>query len=255
MPPAKAEPGRDPEMAERTQHAERRLRAHLHRPARSTFSLMIWADYDREWKKYQIRVQRSSRCKRTEEQIQRGAGQGRRGAAAGRSRRSWPRARQEAAAAPRGDRASAQSELEQAATASGTRVDQDFRFTKAEIDVARYEYEEAVHQASRTRRGRKQKKLDELEQRWDELRLKLEDVNAGATAAAQAKLAELEKTRSTAEKAQKELLRGADAAGASACDTIQPGVRLLRAQPAGAGPGQPVAARSTRSCRPTSTTT
>ena len=52
MPPAKPEPGRDPQMAQRT----RTLNVVFALSSLGLlliFSLMIWADYDREWKRYQ----------------------------------------------------------------------------------------------------------------------------------------------------------------------------------------------------------
>src|SRR5215813_3607314 len=49
---AKPEPGRDPQMAERTQKLNV-VFALSSIALLVTFSLMVWVDYDREWKKYQ----------------------------------------------------------------------------------------------------------------------------------------------------------------------------------------------------------
>ena len=68
MPPAKIEPGRDPEMAQRT------ISLNLVFALSSiglliALSLMIWADYDRDWKKYQTRFNKLE-VKATQEQIE-----------------------------------------------------------------------------------------------------------------------------------------------------------------------------------------
>src|SRR5271170_1467696 len=52
MPPAKPEPGRDPQMAQRTQVLNVAF-ALSSIVLFFTLSFMILADYDREWKKYQ----------------------------------------------------------------------------------------------------------------------------------------------------------------------------------------------------------
>jgi cytochrome c2 len=83
------------------------------------------------------------------------------------------------------------------------RVDQNFRFKKAEIDVARFEYEDAAHKGRRSAAARKQK-LEGLEREWSELRTQLEDVNARRVAAG-ARIADLQKTKLSAEKSLKEL--------------------------------------------------
>src|SRR6185295_16332566 len=80
--------------------------------------------------------------------------------------------------------------------------DQDFRFTKAKIDVARYAYETAV-QRQRSSAEAKKRDLEGLEERLRNLRARLEEVDA-KKAANQKRLDELEKTRLEAEKQQKE---------------------------------------------------
>ena len=82
-------------------------------------------------------------------------------------------------------------------------VDRNYRFTKARIDVARYDYEEALHQG-RKDADRKLKKLRDLEEQWRAYRVDLEKVIAERDAA-RARLADLEKTRLEAEKAQAEM--------------------------------------------------
>src|SRR5688500_3418978 len=72
MPPAKPEPGRDPEMAQRTQvlnvvFALSSIALLL------TLSLMIWYDYDREWKHYQLKYTDLD-VKRTQTQIEEALG-------------------------------------------------------------------------------------------------------------------------------------------------------------------------------------
>jgi cytochrome c2 len=87
-------------------------------------------------------------------------------------------------------------------------IDQDYRFTKANIDVKRYEYEEAAHNGWSSA-SRRRRELDELERRWADLRLRLEDVLAREEAA-KARISELEKTRLDAEARQKDLLGETD---------------------------------------------
>ena len=82
-------------------------------------------------------------------------------------------------------------------------VDQDYRFTKAEIDVARYDFEEA-RRKNTSSQAKKEKRLDDLEARWAKLRQDLEDVNA-RIAAKDKEIAELEATRLAADKKQKEV--------------------------------------------------
>src|SRR5215468_1791440 len=53
MPPAKIEPGRDPRMVTRTQSLNL-VFALSSIALLLALSWMVWADYDREWKKYQL---------------------------------------------------------------------------------------------------------------------------------------------------------------------------------------------------------
>jgi cytochrome c2 len=198
MPPAKVEPGRDPEMASRTQTLNV-VFALTSIALLLAFSWMVWADYNREWKQYQIQFN-DLEVQRTEQLRQEAMSQ------VDAAKRQEIQARlaqgEKEAAARKQEIEAAQDQLEDL-NARWYRVDQDFRFTKAEIDVARYEYEEAV-QRKRGVESRKQH-LDELEKRWADLRVELQDVEAQRRGVQQ-KLAELENTRLTAEKAQTELL-------------------------------------------------
>src|SRR5687768_7118050 len=142
-PPSKPEPGRDPEMAARTQTLNV-VFALTSIGLLLAFSLMIWADYDREWKKYQVEFNKLE-VKLTEDQIQQALGK--EGAAKRQAleARLAEGAREEAARRKDIDQA---EDEKRKLDAEWYRVDQDYRFTKAEIDVARYDYEEAVHKKS-----------------------------------------------------------------------------------------------------------
>lgn len=199
MPPVKPDPGRDPEMAQRTQQLNP-VFALSSLGLLLVLSLMIWADYDREWKDYQKAFNRLE-VKYTQDQIKQALG-------------SVDAARLKAVEADlaRGQREEAAQrddvrKLEAALREVGGRwyaADQDFRFTKARIDVARYEYDEAVERRSPKAAGHKAH-LDELERRWQEYRLKREAIEA-ERAKLQAQLDAIEKTRVEAEKAKSEML-------------------------------------------------
>jgi cytochrome c2 len=197
MPP-KTEPGRDPEMVGRTQKLNL-VFALSSLALLLAFSWMVWADYDREWKKYQLEFTKLE-VRRTQEQIQQAASKvdaGRRSEI----QAQLAKGEQEAAARAQ-DISAAESDIKRL-HADWYAVDQDFRFTKARIDVARFESEQAAHEG-RGNATRKKSALEALEKRWLELRLKLEDVIAQQKAA-ETRLAGLEKTKLDAEKAQKEL--------------------------------------------------
>jgi cytochrome c2 len=198
MPPAKVEPGRDSEMARRTQTLNV-VFALTSIGLLLAFSLMVWEDYNREWKKYQTEFNQLE-VNLTEAQIQQALSKedaARRQAL----QEQLARGRQEEAARAQDIRAAEREKGE--LDAEWYRVDQNFRFTKADIDVARYEYEEAVHQKS-ARADRKKKHLDDLENRWSQLRLQLQDIESRRQGV-QTRLDELEKTRLAAEKEQTEL--------------------------------------------------
>jgi cytochrome c2 len=224
MPPVKVEPGRDAGMAARAGklNVVFALTSIL---MLVVFSWMIWADYDREWKKHQLEFNRME-VKRTEEDIQKALGK------VDAKRRQELEAKiaqgsQEGQARQK-EIDAAQDELDKL-DGEWYRVDQDYRFTKAHIDVARYNYEEAVE----TKHGspeKTKKKLDDLEASWKKLRLELDDVEA-RRAAAQAKLATLQKTKLEGEALQAELFAEKDRLEAR-LQKIQPGfVSFVRNMP------------------------
>src|SRR5262245_58366071 len=198
MPPAKHEPGRDPEMAGRTATLNV-VFALTSIGLLVALSYMIWDDYNREWKQYQKRFN-TLEVKLTEDQVQQALGK------VDAAKRQQVQAQlaegEKEIAARRSDVEKAQKEASQL-DAEWYRVDQEYRFTKAEIDVARYEYEEAAHKGQGSA-ARKQRHFDELTKKWEGLRLQLDDVNARKAEAAK-KIQELEKTKLDAENTQKEL--------------------------------------------------
>lgn len=199
MPPAKVEPGRDPQMAERTRTLNT-VFALSSLGLLLALSWMVWADYDREWKDYQKAFNRLE-VKYTQQQVQEALG----AVDAGKLKAleaDLARGRQDEARR-RDEVRKLQAELREI----GGRwyaADQDFRFTKARIDVARYEYDEAVHKKLPSASKRKAH-LDALEKHWQEFRVKREAIEA-EQAQKQAQLDAIEKTRAEAEKARGELL-------------------------------------------------
>jgi mono/diheme cytochrome c family protein len=203
MPPAKAEPGRDPQMSRRAAYLNVWF-ALTSIALLVTFSLMIWYDYDREWKKYQVafNVLEVNQTNRQIKQVE------------GKVDAKRSQALQAQIAQGEKEIAARHDDVKKAEAEKGRlegewyRVDQDYRFTRAEIDVARYDYEEARrHQAGST--DRKRRALQELEKKAADLKLKLEDVIARREAAG-SRLGELEKTKLEAEKQQKELFAERD---------------------------------------------
>jgi cytochrome c2 len=197
---AKNEPGRDPEMVSRTRSLNV-VFALTSMGLLVVLSLMVWVDYDRQWKKYQQEFARLE-VKRTEEQIQHSLGK--MDAARKKEIEAQLAKGEQEAAAHAADIGKAQEEARQLDD-EWYRVDQDFRFTKARIDVARFEAEEAVHQA-KSNAPAKQKKLQDLEQSWNNLRLQLEDVISRRDGARK-RIADLEKDKLAGEAAQKELYK------------------------------------------------
>src|SRR5712691_526878 len=197
-PPGKPEPGRDPQMAERA----RKLNVVFALTSIGmliAFTVMIWDDYDREWKKYQKTFNRLE-VTVTKEQAEQALGK----VDAGRRQdlqAEMERAKQEEGQR-KGEIKKAQSDRDKL-EGEWYAVDQDFRFTKAEIDVARYDFEEAAHKSLKSA-NQKQKRLQELIARWEDLNKKLEDVNARKDAADK-QLAQLDATRIDADKKSKEL--------------------------------------------------
>src|SRR5258708_24183938 len=197
MPPAKIEPGRDPDMVSRTQKLNL-VFALSSIGMLLVFSLMIWADYDREWKTYQNAFNRLE-VKYTEQQSQEALGK------VDAARRQAVQAEllegEKEVAARRADLRKAAAEVERA-HGVWYGLDQEYRFTKANIDVKRYGYDEAPHRNDRSG-PRKKADLEALEKRWADLRVKVEEAKAKEDAA-KARVAELEATKLDAEKKQNE---------------------------------------------------
>jgi mono/diheme cytochrome c family protein len=162
------------------------------------FSLMVWADYDREWKKYQIKFNELE-VKLTKEQ--RDAALGKVDAVKAKALDDQIAEGEKQVAAHADEVRKLQAEVDRL-KGVWYRVDQDFRFTKAKIDVARYDYEEASHKGEGA--DKKKKKLDELEAQWRQFRLDREKVEADQ-AAVNAKMAELDGKLRAGEKARGEL--------------------------------------------------
>ncbi len=165
------------------------------------FSWMVYVDYDREWKKYQIEFANLD-VTLTKEQIEQSLGKM---DAAKRTALAAQLAQGEQEVRARANEVvAARAEVERL-RGKWYAIDQSYRFTKAKIDVARYEYEEAAH----TSKGSAEKKkahLLELEGQFQDYRLKLEAVLAEQQAANGA-LGTLEKTKTEAEKGQAELFQ------------------------------------------------
>ncbi len=168
------------------------------------FTVMIWADYDREWKAYQGQFNQLE-IKVTKQQAEQ-------------ARDKVPSAEQQALKAEmekakqeeeqrHGDIQKVQAERDKL-EGQWYAVDQEFRFTKAEIDVARYEFDEASHKNAASK-DKKLAALQKLEEKWKGLSTELEDVNARKDAADK-QIAQLEATRLDAEKKRKELFADYD---------------------------------------------
>src|SRR6476620_2833904 len=142
---AKVEPGRDPQMVERT----RKLNVVFALTSIAlliVFSLMIWEDYDRDWKKHQIEFNKLE-VKRTEQDIQ--AALGKVDAAKRKALEEQLARGAEEKKARKKDIDRVQGEIDKL-DGEWYRVDEDYRVTKAKIDVARYEYEEADHAGAKS---------------------------------------------------------------------------------------------------------
>jgi len=213
---AKPEPGRDPNMVTRTRQLNLLFAVSSVGLLIAT-ALMVWADYDREWRRYQIQFLELDEA-RTEQQIAEAESE------IDAARRTELESRLQQGRQELADRRdevrAAEAEL---ASLQGEwyGADQQFRFTKALIDVARYEYDEAVNQG-RSDAPERKAELDRLLAEWDEARVHLEDVE-GRRSAAQAKLDELEQTRDDADAALQDLL-GEKTRLQTRLEQIEPGV-------------------------------
>jgi cytochrome c2 len=196
---AKPEPESDPRLAART------LKLNVLFALSSVGLLvalvvMVGADYGREWRQYQVEFNRR-RVALTQEQIQKALSPEdaqRLGEIEGELARG-----REAASAKRDEIRKAQAEID-ALQGQWYAADQEFRFTKAKLDVARYELDEAVHSKSASAPG-KREAVRALERRWEEHRLGVEDLVARSDAK-KARLAELQSQELAAEKARTALL-------------------------------------------------
>jgi chromosome segregation ATPase len=194
---AKVEPGRDSEMAERTRGLNLVFAASSI-ALLLAFSWMIYVDYNRPWKKYQVEFNKLD-VKLTQDQIEQSLGKV---DAKKRDNLAAQLAAGEQEIAAKSDEVRAARAETERLRGKWYAVDQNYRFTKARIDVARYEYEEAVHKGHDAESEKEH--LEELEKQWEDYRLQLEAVLA-ERAAADEKLAALEKTKAEAEQAQAEL--------------------------------------------------
>ncbi|HXK08576.1 MAG TPA: c-type cytochrome [Vicinamibacteria bacterium] len=196
---AKPEPESDPRLAART------LKLNVLFAASSVgllliIGLMVEADHDREWRQYQIRFNQL-RVKLTEDEIQKSLGP----EDAQRLKEIDGKIAQgkQEEAAHRDEIRKVQAEID-ALQARWYAADQDYRFTKAKLDVARYELDEAVHGKSATV-DRRRADVGSLGRRWEEYRLRVEDLLAQSDAK-KARLAGLERTELDAQKARTALL-------------------------------------------------
>ena len=198
MPPAKPEPGRDPGMARRTETLNL-VFAVSSIVLLIIFSVMIWVDYNREWHKYQTRF---SAMEVTLTEKQRADVLAKIGTTKEKALDNEVKAGDEEVRQNARKLQEAQGRLEKA-NGDVYRLDQNFRFTKANIDVARYDYDEAFHN-KRADAPAKKKDLDDEIALWNKYRGELETAKAEA-ATIQAEVNGLEKTKLDAEKKQKEL--------------------------------------------------
>jgi len=203
MPPAKIEPGRDPRMVARTQKLNL-VFALSSIGLLLVLSLMVWADYDREWKKYQLQFNQLE-VSLTQKQIEDALGK-----MDAARRQQLEAALLKGAEEERARFAEIKKAEAEVARLQGRwyAVDQNYRFTKARIDVARYNYEEALNKKATSAEARL-KELRELEDRWRQYRLELEKVIAERDAAQNA-LNTLEATRQKAEKERAEMFTEKD---------------------------------------------
>jgi cytochrome c2 len=196
---AKPEPEPDPRLAARNQRLHVVFAASALGLLAAT-GLMVKADYDREWRQHQVEFNRlrvaltkeqiekalspedAQRLAEVEEQLARG---------------------REAAAAQKDEIRKVESEVD-ALQADWYARDQDYRFTKARLDVARYELDEAVASGS-ARAGARREALRRLERQWEKERLAVEDIVARREAGKE-RLAELRKAEIEAQKARAVLL-------------------------------------------------
>src|SRR5207249_9655568 len=133
MPPSRPEPGRDPEMAGRTASLNVVFAATSVGLLLAT-TYMIWDDYNRDWKNYQKRFNQLE-VKLTQDQVQQALGK----VDAGRRQQVQAQLVQgEKEIAAHRDEVRKAEQDSSKLDAEWYRTDQEYRFTKADIDVARY---------------------------------------------------------------------------------------------------------------------
>jgi mono/diheme cytochrome c family protein len=196
---AKPEPESDPRLAARNQKLNV-LFALSSLTLLVTTGLMVRADYDREWRQYQIEFNRR-RVALTKEQIEKALSPE---DAQRLSEVEAQLARGREAGGLQGDEIrKVQVEID-ALQAEWYAADQEYRFTKAKLDVARYELDEAVHSGDKRADARREV-VRKLERRWEEHRLVVEGILTRSDAK-KARLAELRTIELAAEKARTALL-------------------------------------------------
>ncbi|HUL79175.1 MAG TPA: hypothetical protein VL691_18055, partial [Vicinamibacteria bacterium] len=140
---AKPEPESDPRLAARTRKLDVLFAASALGLLAAT-GLMVKADHDREWRQYQTRFNQL-RVRLTEDQIQKSLGP----EDAQRLKEMEARIAQgrQEEAAHRDEIRKVQAGID-ALQAEWYAADQDMRFTKAKLDVARYDLDEAIHEGT-----------------------------------------------------------------------------------------------------------
>ena len=160
------------------------------------FAWMMWADFNRDWKRYQAEFRKLDRARTASLEAQEEETLA--------ANPEYQKVQEERAAAAeelkqkKGDQKKA---LEEQANIQGEwyKADQIYRFKKAEFEAQRYDYEAAVAERPKEASALKTK-LDKTEKEMNELLAKLDEVNSrkGAidarVAAFTAKIEELEKT-------------------------------------------------------------
>jgi cytochrome c2 len=196
---AKPEPEPDPRLAARNQRLNV-LFALAGLSLLAATAAMVWADYDREWRQYQLDFARLQ-VQHTKDAIENALGP--EDAQRLREVEAELARGREQAAAQRDEIRKVQAEID-ALQAGWYGADQDYRFTKAKLDVARYELDEAIHERS-PRVDARREAVRRLERQWEEQRLEVEDVLARIDEAKK-RLADLRGVELEAEKARAELL-------------------------------------------------